>query len=152
MTVANVIVKIDEEVVQILKEYDATTASKDSEGTRIAHILDTVTDPEKLAGINKALLTTTLECKPRDLWRLTATDVDPKMYDIDSTNYVKVPTIATNTGDDLDMDEALAQGVIFYSVLMLWSGNDRYAQKAESVFKNYNAVQKQYDLAIAQGN
>lgn len=152
MTVANVIVKIDAEVTQILKEYDATTASKDSEGARIDHILDVISEAERLDGINKGLLAGAMQCRPRDLWKITGTDVDPKLYDIDSTNYVMVPAIATNTGDDLNIDEALAQGVIFYAVLMLWSGNDRYSQKAESVFKSYNAVQKQFDLAVAQGN
>jgi len=152
MTTAAAMAKIDEEITQILKEYDNSSASKDSTGTRIPHVLDTVSEAEKLVGINKGLLAAAMQCKPKDLWRITGTDVDPKLYDVNSTKYVKVPDTATNTGEDLDIDEALAYGVIYYAVLMLYSGNDRYSQKAETVFKTYNSVQKQYDLAVAQGN
>ena len=103
MTVANVMTKLGEEITQIIKEYDATDASKDSEGTRIDHILDAVTDPEKLIAINKGLTSTALNCSPRDLWKTTGTDLDPKLFDVNSTTYVMVPAIATNTGDDLNI-------------------------------------------------
>lgn len=152
MTTAQALTKIGEEITQILKEYDNSPASKDSLGVRIPHVLDTVTDAEKLIAINKGLLAAAMTCRPKDLWRDTGVDIDPKLYDINSTKYVAVPATATNTGEDLDIDEALAYGVVYYAVLMLYSGNDRYSQKAETLFKNYNSVQKQYDLAVAQGN
>jgi hypothetical protein len=151
MTTATAIAKLDLEIAQVLKDYDNSPESKDTVGSRIAHLLDTITEPEKLYALERGLYTAAIQCKPRGLWELLATPVGLELVKVNTLNYVRVPATPTNTGDDLDMDEALAYGVIFYAVSVLNSGNGDHGSKADTAFKDYTSAYKEYDLAVAQG-
>lgn len=151
MTTAIALTKLDKEIAQVLKDYDNSPESKDTVGARIPHLLDTITEPEKLYALERGLHTAAIQCKARDLWELFSAPVGAELIKVNTLNYVRVPATPTNLGDELDIDEALAYGVIFYAVSVLNSGNGDHGSKADTAFKDYTSAYKEYDLAVAQG-
>ena len=145
MTTADAIVNLDAEIAQVLKEW---ATKYDGVDPVPAHVLDTVSEEEKLYAMNAAAVQTAMAGQPRGLYELTETSVEPKLYDVDQLNYVRKPADVVNTGEDLDMDEGLAMAVVYYAVDQLCADCDRYGTLGNKVVKEYLSAYKSYDKTI----
>jgi len=145
MTTAAAMTLLGNEITQVIKEYDNSPEGKDTSGTRIAHVLDTVTDAEKLWAINDSLVYVALQGYPRDLFEDQVSGTAPKLYDYDGTYYVRRPAAATDTGDDLDMSEGLAEAVVYYALYKLDSSQMGHYKKTSENIRAYLAAEKHFD-------
>lgn len=141
MTTAEAIAILDAEIAYVLREHTAAANG----GTVAVHVLDAVTDAEKLAALDSALVWVAMNGRPRGLIGSTGT----KLYDVDATTWLRKPATPTNTGDDFDMDEGLVRATIYSAMSRLCSSCDKYEQMATKGIKAYEAAYKIYDKNTA---
>ena len=109
---------IDTEIIHILKVFHVPITDPVEE-----HVLDTVTEAEKLYSLNKALLHIAVSAQPRALYEEIASPVGEELYKVDQVNYVRVPATLTNAGGEfLDTDEMLCQTACYYAMYDLYGG------------------------------
>lgn len=131
---------IDLEIVHILKVFNIPVIDPVGE-----HVLNTVTEPEKLYSLNKALLYLAVNAQPRDLYEEIAVPVGEELYKVDQTNYVRVPAVLTNAGGEfLDMDEVLCQTACYFALFDLYGGM-MYETLTDRGITNYLRIIEAYE-------
>ena len=148
MKTADALTNIDKEIAAIVAEWHL-----DSDNDGKTHLLETKTEADKLYALDKSLKHAASVTAPSSLTEDSATGTDPIWTKLNQCQYIRVPATPVNAVDEnLDIDEALAFGVIFYSIGILDSTQDKYLQKGERWFKDFNTRYKQYMMTLPNGS
>lgn len=140
---------IDRFIAQALEQYNESVESKDQQGNRIPHPLDSVDEDDKLFFLDIALKDVALKTTPVSLIEGNDSSAT-ELKRISKDYYVRVPAYPQK-GKELDIDEGLSYAVIFIALASMWEGFGEYEQKGEMICNVYNTSYRSYIADLISG-
>ena len=145
MTVDTALQIIEKFKQEELERYNESPDSKDSNGNRIPHPLDNVSEDDELFALDVSLKNVALKTIPQTLIESVSDSTADVFKRISKDYFVRVPRYPQK-GQNLDIDNGLAYAVVFFALAEIYSGFNSYGQKADVICNEYNnAMRKVID-------
>lgn len=147
MTVIKAISYIDSIINKTLADYEKTDDAYKQENYNtvyVNHILDELTEEDRLMAIDMALKNVALNTTPLSLLETVGSSATV-FKRISVSEFVRAPEEPTIDGS-LDIDDGLSFAVIYKALSIIWSGYSSYSSDSDSICATYDDALRDYFL------
>ncbi len=147
MLVSEAVDRVKNLIQRTIREYDTNPSLKvaaDGSRTPIEHPLKDMVSDDILYSIDSALKECAIRTNPLKLM-VPNSSVYTEFKRVSSEFYIRIPRFPV-IGEELDIDDGLAHGVIHMTIYFLYSKESRYKQIADEIYRAYNAAYRDMQI------